>query len=115
VLGRLDQPAEVDRIAQQALAAAGRIDILINCAGAGKSTHSWFETPLERWHEQYQFSTLYAVQLIRALVPAMRDRRWGRVLNVSTGASFKPSAFGPDYPPRSSRCFCRRVPHDGIG
>ncbi|HUE09983.1 MAG TPA: SDR family NAD(P)-dependent oxidoreductase [Steroidobacteraceae bacterium] len=98
VLGRLDQPEHVDRIAQDALAAAGQIDILINCAGAGKSTHSWFETPLERWHEQYQFSTLYAVQLIRALVPAMRERRWGRVLNVSTGASFKPSAFGPDYP-----------------
>jgi 3-oxoacyl-[acyl-carrier protein] reductase len=98
VLGRLDQPAEIERIAREALAAAGQIDILINCAGAGKSTHSWFETPLERWHEQYQFSTLYAVQLIRALVPAMRDRRWGRVLNVSTGASFKPSAFGPDYP-----------------
>jgi 3-oxoacyl-[acyl-carrier protein] reductase len=98
VLGRLDQPADIERIAREALEVAGQIDILINCAGAGKSTHSWFETPLERWHEQYQFSTLYAVQLIRALVPAMRDRRWGRVLNVSTGASFKPSAFGPDYP-----------------
>jgi 3-oxoacyl-[acyl-carrier protein] reductase len=98
VLGRLDRPEHVDRIAQDALAAAGQIDILINCAGAGKSTHSWFETPLERWHEQYQFSTLYAVQLIRALVPAMRERRWGRILNVSTAASFKPSAFGPDYP-----------------
>jgi 3-oxoacyl-[acyl-carrier protein] reductase len=98
VLGRLDQAADIERIAGEALEVAGQIDILINCAGAGKSTHSWFETPLERWHEQYQFSTLYAVQLIRALVPAMRDRRWGRVLNVSTGASFKPSAFGPDYP-----------------
>jgi 3-oxoacyl-[acyl-carrier protein] reductase len=98
VLGRLDHPDEVDRVAQDALAAAGQIDILINCAGAGKSTHSWFETPLERWHAQYQFSTLYAVQLIRALVPAMRARGWGRVLNVSTAASFKPSAFGPDYP-----------------
>jgi NAD(P)-dependent dehydrogenase (short-subunit alcohol dehydrogenase family) len=52
VLGRLDQPGEVDRIAREALAAAGPIDILINCAGAGKSTHSWFETPLARWHEQ---------------------------------------------------------------
>jgi 3-oxoacyl-[acyl-carrier protein] reductase len=98
VLGQLDQPAQVERIAQQAVQAAGQIDILINCAGAGKSTHRWFETPLERWHEQYQFSTLYAVQLIHALVPAMRARGWGRVLNISTGASFKPSAFGPDYP-----------------
>jgi 3-oxoacyl-[acyl-carrier protein] reductase len=98
VLGGLEQPAEIERIAREALAAAGGIDILINCAGAGKSTHSWFDTPLERWSEQYQFSTLYAVQLIRALVPPMRERGWGRVLNVSTAASFKPSAYGPDYP-----------------
>ncbi len=98
VLGGLDHPEEVDQVARDALAAAGQIDILINCAGAGKSTRSWFETPLERWHAQYQFSTLYAVQLIRALVPAMRERGWGRILNVSTAASFRPSAFGPDYP-----------------
>jgi len=58
----------------------------------------WFETPIERWHEQYQFSTLYAVQLIRALVPAMRERGWGRVLNVVPAPVSKPSAFGPDYP-----------------
>jgi len=46
-----------------------RIDILINCAA--RKIHSQLVRDSARaWHEQYQFSTLYAVQLIRALVRA---------------------------------------------
>jgi 3-oxoacyl-[acyl-carrier protein] reductase len=96
ILARLDDPAEIDRLAQNALA-IGDIDILINCAGAGSSTRRWFETPLERWRHQIQFSLLYAVQLIQSLAPPMRRRGWGRILNVSSGAGFKPSAYGPEY------------------
>jgi NAD(P)-dependent dehydrogenase (short-subunit alcohol dehydrogenase family) len=96
VLGALDSAADVDGIARDALA-TGPIDILINCAGAGSSTKRWFDVPIETWQHQIQFSLLYAVQLIRAIVPPMRERGWGRVLNVSSGAGFKPSAFGPEY------------------
>lgn len=96
VLGGLDDPAEVERIARDALA-TGPIDILVNCAGAGSSTRRWFDVPLEAWQRQFQFSTLYAVQMIRALVPAMRERGWGRVLNISSGSGFRPSAYGPEY------------------
>lgn len=96
MLGRLDDTIAVDRLAAEALA-AGPIDILINCAGAGSSTRRWFDVPLEAWQHQFQFSTLYAVQMIRALVPAMRERGWGRVLNVSSGSGFRPTAYGPEY------------------
>jgi 3-oxoacyl-[acyl-carrier protein] reductase len=96
VLGALDDAAAVDDIARNALA-TGPIDILINCAGAGSSTRRWFDVPIEAWQHQIQFSLLYAVQLIRAIVPPMRERQWGRVLNVSSGAGFRPSAFGPEY------------------
>lgn len=96
LIGALDVPQEVDRLAAAALA-TGPIDILINSAGATTSASGWFEVPMENWQRQYQFSTLYAVQLIRALVPAMRERGWGRVLNISSGAAFKPMAFHPEY------------------
>jgi NAD(P)-dependent dehydrogenase (short-subunit alcohol dehydrogenase family) len=96
VLGQLDEPAEVDRIAADALS-TGPIDILVNCAGAGSSTRRWFDVPLHDWQRQFQFSTFYAVQMIHALVPAMRSRGWGRVLNVSSGSSFRPTAYGPEY------------------
>ncbi len=96
LIGALDVPEEVERIAREALA-TGPIDILINSAGATTSARSWFDVPIEGWQQQFQFSTLYAVQLIRALVPAMRERGWGRVLNISSGAAFKPMAFHPEY------------------
>lgn len=96
LIGALHVPEEVERLAAAALA-TGPVDILINSAGATTSARGWFDVPVEGWQQQYQFSTLYAVQLIRALVPAMRERGWGRVLNVSSGAAFKPMAFHPEY------------------
>jgi NAD(P)-dependent dehydrogenase (short-subunit alcohol dehydrogenase family) len=96
VIGALDDPAEVQQIAREALA-TGPIDILIHSAGASRAARSWFEVSLEEWQQQYQFSTLYAVQLIRELVPPMRARGWGRVLNLSSGAAFKPMAVHPEY------------------
>jgi len=96
LIAPLDDPKEVERLAGQALA-TGPIDILINSAGATLSVHTWFDVPIENWQRQYQFSTIYAVQLIRALVPAMRERGWGRVLNISTGGAFKPMAMHPEY------------------
>ncbi|MFN8624759.1 MAG: SDR family oxidoreductase [Candidatus Binatia bacterium] len=96
LIGALDDPREVERLAAQALG-TGPIDILINSAGATLSVHNWFDVPIENWVRQYQFSTIYAVQLIRALVPAMRARHWGRVLNISTGGAFKPMAMHPEY------------------
>jgi NAD(P)-dependent dehydrogenase (short-subunit alcohol dehydrogenase family) len=96
VIAALDEPQEVERLAAEALA-TGPIDILINSAGATTSARDWFDVPVEGWQQQFQFSTLYAVQLIRALVPAMRERGWGRVLNISSGAAFKPMAFHPEY------------------
>lgn len=96
LIGALDVPEEVEQLAREALA-AGPIDILINSAGATTSARGWFDVPMESWQQQFQFSTLYAVQLMRALVPVMRERGWGRVLNISSGAAFKPMAFHPEY------------------
>ena len=96
LLGSLDDPATVDRLASEALA-IGNIDILVNCAGAASTVNSWFDTPLEHWQRMYQFSTLYAVQMIRAIVPSMKDRGWGRVLNFSSAMAFKPMALHAEY------------------
>lgn len=96
LIGALDVPEVIERLAREALA-TGPIDILISSAGAATSARGWFDVPMESWQQQFQFSMLYAVQLIRVLVPAMRERRRGRVLNISTGAAFKPTAFHREY------------------
>jgi len=96
LIARLDDPVDVDRLAAAALA-TGPVDILINSAGAAPEVHGWFDSTMDDWRQQYQFSTLYVVQLIRALVPAMRERGWGRILNLSSAAAFKPMTLHPEY------------------
>jgi len=96
VLASLDDPAAVEGLARDALA-LGPIDILVNCAGAAPTLYSWFDAPDDAWQKQFQLSLFYGVQLIRALVPAMRERGWGRVLNVSSGAAYKAMSFHPEY------------------
>lgn len=96
LLASLDDPAEVGRLAREAMA-GGPVDILINCAGAASDPHRWFDAPADAWQRQFQTSTFYAVQLIQAIVPSMRERGWGRVLNVSSGAAYRAMLMHPEY------------------
>lgn len=96
MLAALDDPAEVGRLAHEAMA-SGPLDILINCAGAASEPHRWFDGPADAWQRQFQTSTFYAVQLIQAIVPSMRKRGWGRVLNVSSGAAYRAMLNHPEY------------------
>jgi NAD(P)-dependent dehydrogenase (short-subunit alcohol dehydrogenase family) len=83
-------------MAREALA-TGPVDILINCAGAASEPHRWFDGPKDAWQRQFQTSTFYAVQLIQAIVPSMRERGWGRVLNISSGAAYRAMLNHPEY------------------
>ena len=96
ILASLADRDETARLARQALA-GGPIDILINCAGASQVNYHWFDAPENAWEDQFRTATFYAVQLIVAIVPQMRERGWGRVLNVSSGAGLRGMPHHPEY------------------
>jgi len=96
-LGDLSVAADTARVGEEAKAAFGGIDILVNCFGASPVYDSWFQTTPETWDARLQASLMYAVRLIHAVVPDMRDRSWGRVINVSSASGFKPTGFAPEY------------------
>lgn len=78
--------------------AFGGIDILVNNAGGSTNVAhaSWFDAPLEEWLDEYKSNTLPAVRLVQAFVPGMRERRWGRVIQISSRNAISPHAqFGP--------------------
>jgi NAD(P)-dependent dehydrogenase (short-subunit alcohol dehydrogenase family) len=78
--------------------AFGGIDILVNNAGGSNSGTAlgWFETPIEDWADSYSLNTLPAVRLAQAFVPAMRERKWGRVIQISSRNAISAYAqFGP--------------------
>jgi 3-oxoacyl-[acyl-carrier protein] reductase len=76
--------------------AFGGVDILVNNAG-GASSVAWFETTGEEWTDSYRQNTLPAVALAQAFVPGMRERGWGRCIQISSRNAISAYAeFGPD-------------------
>lgn len=89
VQGDVDSEEGCSRIAAQAMeAAGGKIDILINNVGASAPmTDPWDE---DRWNASLQLNFAAARQISAAIVPGMKARQWGRIVNV-TGAMVGPS------------------------
>jgi NAD(P)-dependent dehydrogenase (short-subunit alcohol dehydrogenase family) len=78
--------ASAQAMAKGALEAFGRIDCLINNAAVfSKITMAPFwELPVEEWNRAMQVNISGAFYCARAVVPAMQERRWGRIINVSS-------------------------------
>lgn len=88
-------PADCDRFIADVLA-NGDVDILVNNAGAFVN-RGWDEAAPGDWLELYAVNVAAAVRCIQGFVPAMRTRRWGRVIQIGTGEAINPFPFMPDY------------------
>ena len=76
--------AAVDAAAQRTLDAFGQIDILVNNAGiAGPSLKSW-EYPLDEWQRVMDIDLNGVFFCCRSAVPHMRERNYGRIVNVAS-------------------------------
>ena len=88
----------LDAVIEATQQAFDGVDILVNNAGGSNSATApgWFETPIDEWSESYRQNALPAVRLAQAFVPAMRERRWGRVIQISSRNAISAYAqFGP--------------------
>ena len=79
--------AQVDAMAKQVLAKFGRIDILINNAAVfSKITMvPFWELPREEWKRAMDVNITGAFDCARAVAPAMREAKWGRIMNIASG------------------------------
>jgi 3-oxoacyl-[acyl-carrier protein] reductase len=80
----------------RAVGAGGPIDILINNAGFYELT-TWDTVTSRHWDDALQADLLSAVRLIQAFAPAMRERRWGRIIQIGSGSANQPFATQPQY------------------
>jgi NAD(P)-dependent dehydrogenase (short-subunit alcohol dehydrogenase family) len=81
----LTDSADVERMAAEALATHGRVDTLVN--NAGRSIRRSIANSYDRLHDferTIQLNYLGAVALILQVLPGMRERRSGQIVNVST-------------------------------
>ena len=88
-----------DRGADSVAEVAGSIDILVNNAGGatGTSAMTWTEVDETGWMNTYQLNAIAAARMVRRLLPAMKAKGWGRIINIASAAGTQPIAFGPDY------------------
>ena len=91
-----DQTA-VTALAVRALAAAdGRIDILVNNAGFQR-IHPVEDFPVVEWNAMLQVMLTAPFQLIKALLPAMKVNKWGRIINIDSLHGVVASPFKSAY------------------
>jgi 3-oxoacyl-[acyl-carrier protein] reductase len=74
----------------------GALDVLVNNAGAA-SWHDLDEVTDEEWRAAYELNVIAPLRAMRAAIPAMVERGWGRVVNVCSTAGKRPSAAMPEY------------------
>ncbi len=86
VLGDINDPGEAEAVVARVNAAFGGLDILVN--NVGNITHefraSLFTTPIADWVSDYEQNLVASVRLILAFAPAMVERGWGRVIQISS-------------------------------
>jgi 3-oxoacyl-[acyl-carrier protein] reductase len=74
----------------------GPVECLVNNVGVAYQ-RSFEELTDSDWDELWQLNVMSYIRAIRAVVPGMRERGFGRIVNVSSTAGKRPSGGMPDY------------------
>lgn len=89
VIADLSTMEGIELVARESFARFGQVDIVVNNAGGPPSgpfeTHDW-----NAWRRAVDLTLRSAVELTRWVLPGMRERKWGRVLNVTSIAVKQP-------------------------
>jgi NAD(P)-dependent dehydrogenase (short-subunit alcohol dehydrogenase family) len=89
-------PDSAKRCAADVEARLGGIDILVNNAGTG-SSETIMEATDERWQYYWDLHVMAAVRFSRAVVPSMRKRGGGAIVNTASICAKQPLGYEPIY------------------
>jgi NAD(P)-dependent dehydrogenase (short-subunit alcohol dehydrogenase family) len=74
----------------------GGLEVLVNNAGTA-TRRSLDEVPDADWQAAWELNVIAPLRAMRAAVPGMVERGWGRVVNVCSSAAKRPSGLTPEY------------------
>ncbi len=92
----MTKPAEIAEMIRTAEQAFGGIDILVNNAGI-QHVAPVEEFPIEKWDQILAINLSSAFHTIRAALPGMKARKWGRIINTASAHSLVASPFKSAY------------------
>lgn len=110
---------DVTRLVDAVVAKLGQVDILVN--NAGVSVPKAMEDVTEAdWDEVMNINLKSVFLLTQALLPAMRKKGWGRVINISSGAAYNGGMVSIQYTASKggmeglTRAYAKRVVTEGV-
>ena len=92
----VSKAAEVDRLVGTVERELGSVDILVNNAGITRP-QPLHEISAQDWHDLIAVNLTSAFLVTQRALPAMRQRKWGRIVNLSSVAAQLGGVVGPHY------------------
>ncbi len=89
VVADVSKADEITRLTRTALEQFGRVDILVTNSGGPPAGTFESLTPA-MWHDAAQLLLFSTVEMVRGVLPGMKERKWGRILNVTSIAAKQP-------------------------
>jgi NAD(P)-dependent dehydrogenase (short-subunit alcohol dehydrogenase family) len=95
ITGDVSNEAAVQRLVDETIVQCGGIDILVNNAGlyASLEMRPFDQIPLDEWRQVMDVNVASMFLMCRAVVPVMRRRGGGRIVNISSGTPFRGVPF----------------------
>jgi len=87
----MSKPEEIDRLLTEVRRSMGNPEILVTNAG-GPPPGTYASTALEDYEKGFQLTLMSAVRLIHAVTPAMMEKRWGRIIAITSISVRQPIA-----------------------
>jgi 3-oxoacyl-[acyl-carrier protein] reductase len=87
----------IRHLVDETLRRFGTVDILVNNAGGGNEPFRWDDITDEHWMATLELDLMSAVRASRAVLPHMKARKWGRIINISSAAGIQPEANYAHY------------------
>ena len=92
----MSKPAEITAMVAQAQEVFGKVDVLVNNAGI-QHVEAIETFPVEKWDAIIAINLSAAFHAIRAAVPGMKSRRFGRIINIASAHALVASPFKSAY------------------
>jgi 3-oxoacyl-[acyl-carrier protein] reductase len=89
--------SQVQNMVEQVITKFGKIDILINNAAISPSENSIVDITEEEWDKVLTVDLKSVFLCCKAVVPYMKEKKYGKIINVSSLAAICPAPFMADY------------------
>jgi len=92
----MTRPDEIEAMVKKAVSEFGVVDVLVNNAGI-QHVAPIDEFPVDKWNAIIAINLVASFHTIRHALPAMKKRKWGRVINIASAHALVASPFKSAY------------------